>query len=328
MATFKKRGEKWRVQVRFKGVKKSKTFTTKAAAKAWAAKLETEIEELALGKIPDKKVCDLLRRYMDEITPHKKSPRREIMTLKRMLEDPLASIPIREITSNDIDAWRDRRLESVSGSTVVREWNTLSHVFTTAIKKWKWLQHSPTRNAQRPKENPPRTRRPTQKETDKIIHVSGYDKDQPPNSVMAKVGAIYLLAIETAMREGEIAGITEEHVHPKHVHLPDTKNGSARDVPLSLEARRILSQVMAVTKGCDTVFGITAASIDANFRKIKKKAGIEGLRFHDTRREALTRMAKKLGVMELAKTSGHKDLKILQETYYAPDAADLADKLD
>jgi hypothetical protein len=34
------------------------------------------------------------------------------------------------------------------------------------------------------------------------------------------------------------------------------------------------------------------------------------------------------GVMELARVSGHRDLRVLQNVYYAPSVKDLADKLD
>ena len=55
---------------------------------------------------------------------------------------------------------------------------------------------------------------------------------------------------------------------------------------------------------------------------------VDGLNFHDMRREALTRLAAKLTVMELARVSGHRDLRILLQVYYSPDVRDLADKLD
>ena len=76
----------------------------------------------------------------------------------------------------------------------------------------------------------------------------------------------------------------------------------------------------------DTVFDVSTASLDALFRKAR--AHIEGLHFHDTRREALTRLSKVFDVMELARISGHRDLRVLQNVYYAPSVSDLAAKLD
>ena len=46
---------------------------------------------------------------------------------------------------------------------------------------------------------------------------------------------LVVLAIETAMRRGELLGLRWEHVQldKSYVHLPMTKNGDSRDVPLS-----------------------------------------------------------------------------------------------
>ncbi len=76
------------------------------------------------------------------------------------------------------------------------------------------------------------------------------------------------------------------------------------------------------------MFDIATASLDALFRKAKARAIIEDLHFHDTRREALTRLSKIFDVMELARISGHRDLRVLQNVYYAPAVSDLAAKLD
>ena len=73
---------------------------------------------------------------------------------------------------------------------------------------------------------------------------------------------------------------------------------------------------------------IDSLQVDALFRKAKKKALIGDLHFHDTRREATTRLAKILDVMELARITGHTELRILQAAYYAPKVEDLASKLD
>jgi integrase len=65
----------------------------------------------------------------------------------------------------------------------------------------------------------------------------------------------------------------------------------------------------------------------AAFERATGRAGIEGLRFHDLRHTAITRMAAKLpNVIELAAVSGHKSLRMLQR-YYHPRAEDLARKL-
>lgn len=328
MATFTKRGDRWRVEVRAKGVRRAKTFSTKKSAQLWASQVEREIEDGYLGKIPHKTFGELLERYQRDVSCLKAGHIRELKTIDLLLKDEIAQVRLERLSSKDFAQWRDRRLKQVSGSTVCREMNILSHACSVACKEWEWLKDVPTRNVKRPKENPPRTRRPTEEETEQLIHVSGYSFDEPPESVSARIIACYLFAIETAMRAGEIAALRSEHVFERHVHIAKSKNGTKRDVPLSLEAQRILNQVLDVTKGKGYIFGLTAKTIDANFRRLRGRAGIVDLHFHDTRREALTRLSNKLDVMALAKLSGHKDLRILQNVYYAPSISDLADKLD
>ena len=77
-----------------------------------------------------------------------------------------------------------------------------------------------------------------------------------------------------------------------------------------------------------SVFKIQAHSLDVLFRRARDNCGITDLHFHDSRREALTRLSKKVPVETLAKISGHRSLNILLNVYYRPDMAEIADMLD
>lgn len=131
------------------------------------------------------------------------------------------------------------------------------------------------------------------------------------------------------MRAGEICSLKWENVDFDHAtaFLPKTKNGFARTVPLSSMAVKILKCLESVKSESDpSVFQLKSASHDVIFRKMKNLAGLgdEDLHFHDTRREACSRLAKKVDVMTLAKISGHRDIKMLLNTYYAPDMTEVA----
>lgn len=143
-----------------------------------------------------------------------------------------------------------------------------------------------------------------------------------------RVAVCFLFAIETAMRSGEILGLTSRTVDidRRVAHLPLTKNGGARDVPLSSRAVALLKMLPAVDEG-KPLFALPAASRDALFRKAKEKAGIADLTFHDTRHEAITRLSKKLDVLALARMTGHTNLSELR-TYYNESAEELAKRLD
>ena len=330
MASFRKRSSGWRAEVCIKGIRSSATFTTKREAQAWAAQEETRLREDSSGKVPNKPFRDLLERYSREVSSKKRGVVRERRMIGVILRDPVVDVSLRILAPTDIAAWRDRRLAQVSGATVEREMTILSHACSVARREWGWLRVNPVSDVRRPPPTAARIRRPTAEETEKLLHTLGYSRENPLKTASARVGAAYLFAIETAMRAGEICNLEWQHVNERHVHLPLTKNGYARDVPMSAEACRIIDQLRSSNEeeGEGGVFGISTASLDALFRKAKARALIEDLHFHDTRREALTRLSKVFDVMELARISGHRDLRVLQNVYYAPTVSDLAAKLD
>ncbi|MDZ7841000.1 MAG: site-specific integrase [Gammaproteobacteria bacterium] len=328
MATFRKRAGTWRAEVYIKGTRASATFTTKREAQAWAAQEETKLREDAAGKVPNRPFRDLLERYSREVSAKKQGAAREQKMINVILRDSLVEVSLRMLAPTDIAAWRDRRLQQVTGATVEREMTILSHACSVARREWGWLRVNPVSSVRRPPPTPARTRRPTAEETERLLHALGYSREMLPETASARVGAAYLFAIETAMRAAEICSLEWQHVNERHLHLPQTKNGYARDVPLSAEARRIIEQLRCLNGSEGTVFGLSTAILDALFRKAKKRALIEDLHFHDTRREALTRLSKVFDVLELARISGHRDLRVLQNVYYAPSAEDLAAKLN
>lgn len=338
MATFTKRANGWQVKVRKAGISKSASFRTKSEATAWAAMLEGEISAGKLGRLPDRSFAELIEKYIAEITPTKRGARAEEFRLRRMIglgaerdgklrkPDPLAVVRLPVLGPEHISAWRDRRLTQVSVASVLREWTSLSHACSVAVAEWRWLQVNPCVGVKKPEAPKARTKRVSEDEIERLLYACGYAHEVRPETAQARVGAALLFAIETAMRAGEICGLRWVNIdfERRIAHLPLTKNGHARDVPLSREAVRILKQM----EGNAEVFDLKAASLDALFRKAKGRALINDLHFHDSRAEALTRMAAKVDVMTLAKISGHRDLKILLNTYYRQDMADVVGLLD
>lgn len=155
-----------------------------------------------------------------------------------------------------------------------------------------------------------------------MVLALGYDGGVPENA-MQRTALAFLLALETAMRAGEICGIKWADVSPKSVELPRTKNGDRREVPLSARAREIIA---LLPNGAPTVFDLNNGSRDTFWRAARARAGIANLTFHDSRAEAIWRLSKKLDVMELARMIGHRDLASLM-IYYNTTADELADRL-
>lgn len=330
MATFNKINGTWRVQVRRKGVSKSGYFRTKAEAQAWALDIESKILTGEIhNQIPNITFAELLDKYIKEISIHKKSYREEKLRLLRLMEMPIGSIRLPDLEERHFQQWRDERLAKVSHASVLREWNTLSHVMTTAITEWKYLKENHLKNVKKPATPKERTRRYTEEEIERLTFVAGYDFNYAPLTVQSRVAAAMLFAIETAMRAGEICKAKWEHLNAETriLHIPMSKNGHPRNVPLSTKAMQIINHLALIkNEETDLIFQLTGPSLDANFRILKERAGLADadLHFHDTRREALSRLSQKVEVMTLAKISGHRDIKILLNTYYAPKMEDVA----
>lgn len=328
MATIDKHGTGWRARVRRGGVSKTESFRTKTEATAWAAQLEADIAAGRRGNIPDHSFRELIERYEREVTPTKRGARPESLRLKRTMDDDLAKIRLPDLDATHIAAWRDRRMGKVGTASTRREWCTLSHACNVAIREWRWLDKNPFSMVTKPPPPKARKRRPKEGEVDRILHCLGYNREGPIVTKSAAVGAAALFAIETAMRQGEIASLDRANIKGRVAHLTKTKNGDERDVPLSKAALEILARLPERGDETAPVFGLKATHIDALWRKAKGRGEVVGLTFHDLRREATTRLAKKLDVMTLAKVTGHRDLRILQAVYYAPTMEDVAGLLD
>lgn len=328
MATVRKRGDRWRVEVYRDGKRKSKTCSTKTEAILWGAEEEKKLELIANGMQPETLFSDVIKRYLNEVTPTKRGEKHEFNRLTRFLSHPITDKYISDVTRQDLELWIKERLETVKGESVRRELSTIGHIFKVAVERWGYIQNSPMVGLQQPQASKPRTQRFTQEDIDEIIKISGYNESL--KTAKARTGAAMLFAIETAMRAGEICNLAWNNVNleKRTAFLPITKNGSSRTVPLTKAAVKILERLRDEIEQGDTCFQVKSNILDATFRKLKKSADREYLHFHDTRREALTRLAKKVDVMTLAKISGHKDIRILQNVYYAPNMEEVAELLD
>ncbi|MFZ2301873.1 MAG: site-specific integrase [Gallionella sp.] len=362
MASIRKRGEyQWEVQIRKKGFpEQRKTFNTKPEAEAWAAVIESEMvrgvfvsraeaERTTLGQIID--------RYINEVTPTHRGEKSEEMRLKAMRRHPLASRFLASLTSTDFAKYRDERLKgtsdkkSVKPATVHRELGLFQQVIDQARREYEIsLPENPLRLVSRPKFQNARDRRLEAGEEKYLIAaLESGGRDEEGKFVEGTrnpwVAPAVKLAIETAMRQGEIISLAWDNINldVATAHLPKTKNGTARTVPLSIKA---VATLRALPRSIDgRVFPITQNALKIvwqralirakkDYEKDCEKAGTKpdpcfllNITFHTLRHEATSRLALKLSnILELASVTGHKDLQMVKR-YYHPKAEDLALKL-
>lgn len=329
MATPKKtKAGTWGVQIEVRGVRESATFATKREADAWAARRKTEIVALSTGNGGEVRTLrDALRRYAREVSPTKRGESKEIIRLAAFERQALPlDKKLGQITTADLALWRDSRLAVNARGSVLRDMTLLGSVLEVARREWQWIGSNPMRDVKRPANPDHREVVIHGWQVRRMLRALGYTPRGPVASMGHAVAMAFLLALSTGMRAGEIAGLTWDRVRGDHVRLLETKNGSARDVPLSSVARRIIGRM----QGFDAVlvFGISSQVLDALFRRHRDRAGLEGFTFHDSRHTAATRLAmsRKVDVLELCRIMGWKNPKQAM-TYFNPTASQLAARL-
>lgn len=332
VATFRKRGPyQWQAQVRKKGYpSQTKTFDTKAAAQTWARATEFEMDQglfVSRAEAESTTLGELLERYLAEITPAKKGAGPESARIRALLRHPLMRRYVAGIRGVDIARYRDERLQTVCPATAKRDLVILSHLFEVARKEWGIHVYNPVRDIKLPAHAKARNRRLEPGEN------GGDSEETRLLNTCREARNPYLLpivqlALETAMRQGELVSLRWENIDlgRRVANLPDTKNGESRAVPLSSTAIRVLRALPRSLHG--QVFpGLTTEAIKRAYIRAVRRAGIEDLRFHDLRHEATTRLFELgLNIMEVASITGHKDLRMLRR-YTHLKAEDLARKL-
>ena len=320
VAHIEKTATGWRAHVARLGVRQSQTFPTKAAATQWATRLEADLLARKRGELPRKTVTDALDRYEAEVSSKKKGHAWEVKRLAQFRREPWAKKLLALLAADDLAKWRDRRLLGVTPGALRRDVTLLRAVFNVAIKEWGWLDRNPFTGLELPPDNKPRTRRISWQEVRRQCRALGYRTGELKTK-QQEVALAFLIALRTGMRAGEVMSLEPAQVDVRRrvARLEVTKNGDARDVPLSKAAVRLFSGWPGWT--------VDGRSLDALFRKARAKAGLSGFTFHDSRAEALTRMAAKLNPFELARVSGHRDMKILLDRYYRATAEQIALKL-
>jgi len=313
MATIRFRNAKYQVLVRMHGISTSKTFTNKIHAQKWAKSIEVAIESGHYKAELDLTIEQALQRYMGDKIPHDKSSHSHV----RNAIAGLGGYKADSLTSHQLVSYRNARLLTHSPQTV-------KHELSMVLRALKWARDElGYPNLEIPTIKMPslprgRNRRITPQEEAALLQALRFT---------SSVQSIVSLAIETGMRRSELISIrwTDINLMTRTLHIPKTKTDTPRTIPLTVKAVNILGSLQRNITG--DVFNISAGSVSQAFKRACKRVGIENLRFHDCRHEAVTRFFEMgLNVMEVASISGHRDLRMLQR-YTHLRAEDLVSKL-
>ena len=326
MATYQKRGDKWRAIVRKKGFPpQSKTFSTKARAQRWAREIEGQLED---GSFSDEKVLarhklgDIILRYRKRIPDIGRTKDACLRTLDRHLGD----VPLSALTKQRIAEFgRERAAEGAGPSTLAQDIIYLAGVLDTARAHWdvpvpaslvpdarailrdeKLIGHSKERD-----------RRPTDDELGMLKEY--WQRPMVRRQLTCPMADIVDFAIVTAMRLSEITRIRWEDIDEeartvlirdrKH---PSKKDGNHQEVPL-LGAAWDIVQRQQQDDDEPRIFPFKPESLSANFTRAVLRCGIRDLHFHDLRHHGISLLFEAgYSVPEVALVSGHRDWKQLR----------------
>jgi integrase len=298
-----------RVEVEKHGMRASHVAKTKRAARDWGLRKEAEFDALKGSK--GRRLGPAIEHYLATVSKTK-SPgasdweERRFATMLEFFGDAL----LIEMDSERIGQWRDHRLKTVSGSTVLRESNLLRNLFTLAVDEWRWLDRNPFKGVRLPKHNPARHQVWTWRLIRRVLRADRSGK------TLQAIHAFHI-ALHTGMRLSEVLAA---RLDGKVAVLPKSKTekGTVK-VPLARQGVKLLKLYGPFTVG--------ANEASVLFSELCRELLIDGLTFHDSRGSALTWLSRRVDVLTLARISRHKDLKILLDSYYRETPEQVAARL-
>ena len=312
MATIRKRGDKYQVQIRRKGQSAiSQSFTIRKDAETWARQMEVQADRLGLPTDPraleSVTLGELVLRYRDTVSVRKRGAASEVICLTAFLRHPICRKRLSELHTADFADYRDERLKQIKPVTLKRQLSPIHNLFEVARDEWRLpIRDNPLNKLTISTEVGRRERRLTEGEWERLIEAARSRKNP-------LILPIIILAVETGMRRGEILGIKWDHFasERRSLLIPQTKNGHARTIPLTPAAYALLQSCQRNGDN-ERVFPISANAFRLSWERIKKRAKIIDLHFHDLRHEGISRFFERgLTMPEVQMISGHRDVRML-----------------
>jgi integrase len=329
MATIERRlsktsGNSYRAKIRLKGYPiQSASFERLTDARKWVQQTESAIREGRHFKTTESKrhtLAELIDRYIREVLPTKKSAKDQAQQL-RWWKTEIGSYLLADVSPSLLAECRDKlgreitkRSKPRSPASVVRYLAALSHVFTTAVKEWGWMEDNPMRKVTKPKESRGRVRFLSEDERVRLLKAC-HESRNP------YLYPVVVLALSTGMRQGEIMGLTWDNVdlNRGRAILHETKNDERRAVAITGHALELLKEPSRVRR-IDSNFLFPSKinrrkpiNLRAPWEAALKRADVEEFRFHDLRHSAASYLAMNgASLAEIAEVLGHKTLQMVK----------------
>ena len=332
---IRKRKGRYTVSIRHVGFKSiNKTFAKLSDSRSWGRQVEVQLQQKRYKDISNASKTTLksvLERHLADRMRSARAPKKERARFNTICKSKIINRFLSDLTPSNFAEYRDKRLEdSAAAATVIRELSFMSVAITKAIKIYNcWIPEHPIKNSIRPKESAPRNRRLEDGEYDRLKeYCKGAPKFKKPSPYWCDA---IDFTIESALRLNELLSLRWKNISMENktmkIEAKHTKTNTERVVPLTPKALQVLQKIPRSIDG--RVFPMSINNFNRGWRAICKNADITGLRWHDLRREACSRLLESgLSISEVQLFTGHKTVSLMLKTYSAHNPVTVAKKLN
>jgi integrase len=339
----------WRLRVMVDGKQVQRTFRgSEAAARKALRRLEFQAPEPPAHDPRVRTVGDLLTEWLGFQRTRGGSPKTVAeyeRKVKTRIRPKFGDVLLADLTAHDLDrAYAGWQAEGLSALSVHHHHAILSAALTQGVK-WDWIPDSPTRKASPP--SPSSTRKlvtPSAEQVGKLIHAAEVD-----DPMMA---AAIALAFVTGARRGELAALRWSDIDLESDRVvirierslaqvgedlteKSTKTGRDRVVmgdagtaALLLRHRTwqrelsaaadspLVSDPYVLSDNANAGRPVMPSILTDRFTKVRGRARVRGVRFHDLRHAAATEMiAAGVPVPTVSAVLGHSSAKMTLDRY-------------
>ncbi|MGH8570099.1 MAG: tyrosine-type recombinase/integrase, partial [Gammaproteobacteria bacterium] len=251
-----------------------------------------------------------LSRYECEVLPGKATAtQRDYRRYIGRLREVFGDSHLTSMRRSDVAQYLDRRSAKIEGN---REISCLSSVFQAAIR-WGWCDDNPCRGAPR---NPKgrRYRLPSDAEL-AAIRVAASEQ------LRCMVDLVLLIGL----RKGDMLKIRLPDLMPQGLRVEVQKTGAVAVFEWSDGLRELIDRARSLRRRVGTLYLFATRrgqryatnGFDSIWRRTLKRAGVEGLTFHDLRRWAINQ-AQRQGGLDYAQAIGVHQSRQSTEGYLVP----------
>ncbi len=321
----------------------SKTFDKRKAAQQWAKLREVELQlssrQSCTEVFSDTRLNQLLQRYISEVDPVKPLGKTKKHALGRLQKYPLSEKNVHDLSTSDIiDFCKFRSISEKAGPhTINADLSYIRSVIALCKPAWNIPVSTAFLDEAKPilkqlnliGSSSKRSRRLESGEFDCILEA--LKKHDMSKRSFIPLATIFKFSIYSLMRVGEICRIKWPDLDKRSRTIiirerkdPNNKKDNDQEVALLGPAWDIVENLPVID---ERIFPYNSRSISQIFSNYMTRLSVTNLRYHDLRREGISRLIEMgYSVEEVATVSGHKNLRTIWDVYTQIKSESLHDK--